>query len=150
SPGAAHAEGDMRGQTRRTLLGAAASAFADPPALAQSNRRRNGVYERAIVIDALGSPGGSDPSNTDPNAPLSARDIADIRASGSTAVNLTIGAVGNDPASFEQTMDSLSWCEREIDAHPDVFLRIRSGADLQRAKTTGRLGIIYGLQDSYP
>ena len=145
----------MLGQTRRTLLGAAASSLAAgsivaPLANAQSNRRRNGVYERAIVIDALGGPGGSDPRNTDPNAPLSARDIADIRASGLTAVNVTIGAVGNDPASFEQTMAALSWCEREIDAHPDVFVRVRSGADLQRAKATNRLGIIYGLQDSYP
>lgn len=140
----------MQAQTRRTLLGAVASSLVAAPAFAQSNTRRNATYDRAIVIDALGGPGGSDPSNTDPNAPLNARDIADVRGSGVTAVNLTISSVGNDPSSFEQTMAAVSWCEREIDAHPDVFVRVRTGADLQLAKRTHRLGIIYGFQDTYP
>jgi membrane dipeptidase len=140
----------MAGHTRRLLLGAAASSVLASPVWAQSSRRGNAIYDRAIVIDALGSPGGSDPSNDDPDAGFTQRDIADIRASGVTALNLTIGAVGNTPMSFEQTMTFLAWCEREIDAHPDVFMRIRSGADLQIAKRTGRLGIIYGFQDTYP
>ncbi len=37
-----------------------------------------------------------------------------------------------------------------IDAHPDLLLRIRSAADLARAKESRRLGIIYGFQDATP
>jgi len=139
----------MQGQTRRALLGAGASALIAAPAFAQSNSRRNTTYERAIVIDALGGPGGADPANTDPNAPLSARDIADVRASGVTAVNLTVSSVGNDPNAFEQTLAAIAYAERELDNHPDIFMKIRTGADLQVAKRTGRLGLIYGFQDTY-
>lgn len=53
----------MQNQTRRVLLGAVASALADAPAFAQT-ARRNVIYERAIVIDALGGPG--DTQRTDP------------------------------------------------------------------------------------
>jgi membrane dipeptidase len=139
----------MQGQTRRALLGAGASALIAAPAFAQSNGHRNATYEHAIVIDALGGPGGADPSVTDPNAPLSARDIADVRASGVTAVNLTVSSVGNDPNAFEQTLAAIAYAERELDNHPDVFMKIRTGADLQVAKRAGRLGLIYGFQDTY-
>jgi membrane dipeptidase len=138
----------MQGQTRRALLSAGASALIVAPAFAQSNTRRNATYEHAIVIDALGGPGGSDPA-ADPNAPLSARDIADVRASGVTALNLTVSSVSNDPNAFEQTLAAIAYAERELDDHPDVFMRVRTGADLQVAKRTRRLGLIYGFQDTY-
>ena len=137
----------MQHHTRRVLLGAVASSLVVGPVWAQT--RRNAAYERAIVIDALGGPGGSSSTNDDPNAGFSAQDIADVRASGLTAVNLTISSVGNDPNAFEQTMEAVAWYEREIAAHPDVFLKIRTGADLALAKRTRRLGIIYGFQDTY-
>lgn len=139
----------MQSQTRRALLGAATLSLVAAPAFAQSNARRSAAYERAIVIDALGGPGGSDPSNEDSNAPLNARDLADARGSGLTAVNVTVSGIGNDPNAFEETVGAIAWCEREIAAHPDIFLKIRTGADLQLAKRTGRLGIIYGFQDTY-
>src|SRR6185295_2786018 len=42
-------------------------------------------YDKAVVVDALGSPGGSGTGEGD--AGLSAAEIADVRASGVTAVN---------------------------------------------------------------
>ncbi len=139
----------MGAHTRRTLLATVAASLVAAPALSQQNTRRNATYQNAIVIDALGGPGGSDPTVTDPNAPLSAQDIADARASGLTAVNLTVSSVGNDPNAFEQTLANIASAERELDDHPDVFMKIRTGADLQVAKRTGRLGLIYGFQDTY-
>jgi membrane dipeptidase len=105
-------------------------------------------YDKALVIDALGSPGGS--SSGEGDTPLSAADIADLRASGVTAVNLTVGAVGGGPEVFADTFERIGYWEREIDAHPDVLLKVRSAADLDRAKASGRLGIIYGFQDATP
>ena len=100
-------------------------------------------YDKAIVIDALGGPGGGD-------GPLTAAQIADIRSSGLTAVNLTVGALGSGADVFEQTFKTIGLWEREIDAHPDVLMRIKSAADLERAKESRRLGLIYGFQDATP
>ncbi len=139
----------MANHTRRSLLiGASAAAAMAGQALAQQRPPRSNAYRRAIVIDALGGPGGSDP-NAEPLAPLTAQDIADVRASGMTATNLTVSAVGNSATAFEETLASIAWCEREIAAHPDVFMKVQSGADLRRAKESGRLGLIYGFQDTY-
>ena len=101
-------------------------------------------YEKAILIDALGGPGGGG------DGPLSAAELADVRASGLTAVNLTVGALGSGADVFEQTFKSIGYWEREIDAHPDVLMRIKSAADLERAKASRRLGIVYGFQDATP
>jgi membrane dipeptidase len=100
-------------------------------------------YDKAMVIDALGSPGDGD-------VPFSAAAVADIRASGVTALNLTVGALGSGEDAFEQTFKYIGLWEREIDAHPDLLLRIRTGADLETARASRRLGIIYGFQDATP
>jgi len=105
-------------------------------------------YDKALVVDALGSPGGSATGTND--APLSAAEIADLRASGVTAVNLTVGSVGGGPEVFADTFERIGFWEREIDAHPDFLVKIKSAADLDRAKSSGRLGIIYGFQDATP
>ena len=101
-------------------------------------------YDKATLIDALGGPGGSGDGS------LTAAQIADIRSSGLTAVNLTVGALGSGADVFEQTFKTIGAWEREIDAHPDVLMRIKSAADLARAKESRRLGIIYGFQDATP
>lgn len=105
-------------------------------------------YDKALVVDALGSPGGSATGEND--APLSAAEIAVLRASGVTAVNLTVGSVGGGPEVFADTFERIGFWEREIDAHPDFLMKVRSAADLDRAKSSGRLGIIYGFQDGTP
>jgi membrane dipeptidase len=38
--------------------------------------------------------------------------------------------------------------ERELAAHPDVLLKVRTAKDLALAKTTRRMGVIYGCQDT--
>ncbi|HEV3119357.1 MAG TPA: membrane dipeptidase, partial [Gemmataceae bacterium] len=38
--------------------------------------------------------------------------------------------------------------EHELTAHPDVFLKVLSAKDLNEAKSSGRLGLIFGFQDT--
>jgi membrane dipeptidase len=128
-------------------VGLAAAEGATVGATGESGAHWAG-YDKAIVIDALGAPGGTTTMMND--APLSAAEIADLRASGVTAVNLTVGSVGGGPDVFADTFERIGFWEREIDAHPDVLLKVKSAADLDRAKASGRLGIIYGFQDSTP
>jgi membrane dipeptidase len=105
-------------------------------------------YAKAVVIDALGGPGGSSTGPED--APLTAGEIADARASGLTAVNVTVSAVGVLAGAFDETIKQIGFWERELDAHPDALMRIGSAADLRAAKASGRLGLIYGFQDTLP
>ena len=104
-------------------------------------------YAKATVIDALGAPGGFDPDEAD-DAPLSAKWVADARASGVTAVNLTVNAVGNAPGAFDNTIKGIASVEHELTAHPDVFLKVLNAGHLAEAKVTNRMGLIFGCQDT--
>jgi len=143
---------------RRFLsLAASASAAALLPlpaarafgAAAPPSKPRWSGYEQAVVIDTLGSPGGTidDDSNQ-----LGAQDFDDMRKSGLTAVNLTVNSqgVGSYERGFEGTIGEIAYWNSQIAAHPDRLLQIRRSADLGDAKRTNRLGLIYGFQDATP
>ena len=132
---------------RRTFIGGAlaASAFGST---VRAKTPASSLYDRAIVIDALGGYGRFDPGQA--GSPIDQGSFADVRASGVTAINLTVSAVGNRPDSFETTVAQISRAERDLAAHPDVFLHVRKAADLKVAKASGRCGVIYGFQDSTP
>lgn len=104
------------------------------------------VYRDSIVIDGLGFPGGL---STDENAPLNQLEIEDVSESGLTAVNLTVGAVGTMAPlqAFEKIVRDISRWEQQIDIHTDVLARVRAPADITAARSAGRTGLIYGLQD---
>jgi membrane dipeptidase len=134
--------------TRREAIawmGAAAAATGWKSALAGNDSASR--YAGAMVIDALGGPGVDDPSAAD-DAPLSAKALADAKASGVTAVNVTVNQVGNGPDRFEKTIDNIASVEFEIAAHPDRFLKVLRASDLTLAKSSGRMGLIFGFQDT--
>ncbi|MFN0025324.1 MAG: dipeptidase [Parvularculaceae bacterium] len=138
---------DHRLNRRHILIGGAA-AFAAAPGVAFAQAPR--LYERATVIDALGGPGGSKGDGEEPFERLTQRHLDDVKASGVSALHVTISDVGNKHDAFQNTIFQLSWFEREIDAHPDRFLRVRRASDIAAAKASGRTGIIYGFQDLTP
>ncbi|MBS0589656.1 MAG: membrane dipeptidase [Proteobacteria bacterium] len=123
--------------SRRAIAAAASSATGWPG------------YGDAIVIDTLGSPGGSidDDSNQ-----LGARDLEDVLKSGLTAVNLTVNStgVGSYERGFESTIDEIAYWNSQIAAHPERLLQVRRAADLAECKRSNRLGLIYGFQDATP
>lgn len=107
---------------------------------------RGSLYASAIVIDGLGFPGGAE---EDDDTSLGPASVADVAASGLTALHLTVGAVGTVPRleAFESVVRDVARWEREIESHPAVFARVRTAGDIERARTAGRTGLIYGLQD---
>ena len=135
---------------RREFLSTAVAAAlaASPIARAAAPKRAftEQTYAKAIVIDALGGPGGFEPDYTGPG--LSPKSVADARASGVTAVNLTVNSVGNGPRKFEETVAGIADAEKWLAQHRDYFMKVLTGADLTTAKTTGRMGFIYGFQDT--
>ena len=117
---------------RREFLSAAvAAALASAPlarAAAPQRAFSEQAYSKAVVIDALGGPGGFEPDT--PDNQLSAKALADVKASGVTAVNLTVNSVGNGPGKFEETVAGIAFAEKMIADHPDHFIKVLTGADL--------------------
>ena len=106
-------------------------------------------YQDAVVIDALASPIQFNIPQR--SFPLTRSDLESVKSSGITAVNLTVNRRGNSESnSFEATLSRIAQWEREIDAHPEVFSRVRSVADIRAAKQNATLGLIHGFQDTLP
>lgn len=99
-------------------------------------------YRRAIVIDALGGIGEA----TDGR--YSAKLLADLVASGVTALNETVSAIGNGPGKYQETLENIATFDALLAKHSDALMLIRNGADLSKAKASGRFGVIYGFQDT--
>src|SRR5262245_29157506 len=134
---------------REFLSTAVAAALAASPvarAAAPTKAFSEQAYAKAIVIDALGGPGGFEPDAKDDS--LSAKSLADVKASGVTAVNLTVNSVGNGPRKFEETVAGIAVAEQMIATSADHFMKVLTAADLKTAKTSGRMGFIYGFQDT--
>lgn len=104
-------------------------------------------YAAATVIDALGAPGGGTFGD---RVPLTAANLADVTAAGLTAVNVTVGGVGSYARDFEDALRNIAFWDGQIEAHPEVLMKIKGSADLAEAKKTGRCGLIYGFQDATP
>lgn len=68
-----------------------------------------------------------------------------IRESGVTAVKSTLGGASGN---FEETLSSIAGTEELIEKTPDLLLKVRVAADLDRARKDQKLGIIYSFESS--
>ena len=115
-------------------------------ARALAERNAYTAYERALVIDAMGTIGDPDPAATPESAP-SQRLLSDIRASGVTAVSMTL-SVGSNGDRLAKALQRIAVFDEKVAAAPDALMRVRKAADLATAKSSGRLGLIYNVQDT--
>lgn len=132
------------------MIGAAAAAV--PFAAAAARAPVRGKWRDAVIVNALGglsNPNVEDDGGTDPGRRrIDARTIADARASGLNAVNVTMGYVSGGMEPFEHSVRSIADWDRLIREHPADLTKIRTAQDIVRAKATGRIGIIYGFQNA--
>ena len=113
---------------------------------------------RMLVINALG--GLDDPNRelsddtakgtaTPTDAPdLDARVFADLKTSGLTAVNITVGYVSGPEDPVAYTLESLKGWRGVLDRHADALLLVRAAGDILEAKATGKVGVIFGFQNA--
>jgi membrane dipeptidase len=140
---------------RRRLLSAVALAAAPLSAGARA-RRSSSPARRPLIINALGDlmnpnlalarPYGKDDDSLVPD--FDARTIADARASGLTAVNVTLGYVFGDEDPYEYTIRTIAAWDRLVRERPHDLLKVDSAADLLRARNEGRIGVFYGFQNA--
>jgi membrane dipeptidase len=100
-----------------------------------------------MIIDSLGSL--DDPNTEDLDAPqaLSTRVVRDARASGLTALNLTLGYVHGPEDPFEFTVRDIVKWDRRIAENPATLRKVTSAQDVVSAQASGQLGVIYGFQN---
>jgi membrane dipeptidase len=131
---------------RRTLLGLGAAAFVFPAAaLARPAPPRD-----RLIVNALG--GFNNPNDRDDSAErstrLEPRVLADAHASGMAAVNVTLGYVAGDMDPYAFTIAEIARWDSKLLNHRADLARVLTAADIIRARREGRIGVIYGFQNS--
>ncbi|MBI1199192.1 MAG: peptidase M19 [Phenylobacterium sp.] len=128
--------------TRRTVLALSAAALA-APAVAAGPDPLAGL----TVINALGGLG-------DPNHPeasetvMTPRILADAHASGTTAVNCTVGYVFGPGEPFQQSVADVAKWQALVRANAADLMMVRTTADIARAKAEKKVGVILGFQNA--
>ena len=118
------------------------------PALANDAAARK---RRPLIIDALGGIDNTNLPFTRRDAEdfgIDARSMADAKASGLTAFNMTIGYVFGAGDPYEKSLADIRDWNAYIEKHADALLLVRKGADILRARDDGRIGVILGFQNA--
>ncbi|TFW20963.1 dipeptidase [Duganella callida] len=141
---------DRRSFLSAAIAAGAAMASAGWPALAATPDARG---LRPLIIDALG---GIDNINLpaavrdDPahDFGIDARAMADARASGLSAFNMTIGYVFGAGDPYEKTLADVQAWNAYIQRQSANLLLVRDAGDIRRAHREGRIGVILGFQNA--
>lgn len=135
-----------RRQTIRSLVLAPFAAAALPATAAPAWK----PYAQSMAIDGAG---GSLLGFIEPNDPAVPGELAAIRASGLTAVILTVAPQGRfwlDDDAIARAGKTLDRWHAIAAAHPDHLLIVRTMKDLRRAKAERKLGIVFTFQGTEP
>ncbi|HEX8233657.1 MAG TPA: membrane dipeptidase [Caulobacteraceae bacterium] len=121
----------------------ASRAFAAAPKTYSARATR--IVERSLVIDML-APVKLDFEPRAYALPFSAKDAADYRASGVTAIHNAVGIGG--PAAYEESLTFLAAWQGFVGRNGDLFSLIGRASDLDKAKAQRKVGVIMGLQNA--
>ncbi len=139
------------GATRRTVVTAAGAL-----AVASGAPTARAAGEAPIVINALGGLDNPNLGLTRPNGPpadtsrpdVDARALDEARASGLTAVNITLGYVAGPMDPYAYTLKTLEVWNAILRDHAAELVKVDTAADILRARDTGKVGVIYGFQNA--
>ncbi|ABQ69234.1 peptidase M19 [Rhizorhabdus wittichii DC-6] len=100
-----------------------------------------------IVVNALGGLGDPNDRGDGLVPRFSPRVLAEAHASGLTAVNITLGYVAGPADPFEASVRDIAATDRLVREHGRDLVKILTAADIRRARTEGKVGLIYGFQN---
>ncbi|MES2054948.1 MAG: membrane dipeptidase [Pseudomonadota bacterium] len=137
---------------RRSILAgagmAAAAMWLGPTALAatqQHSRRAIDIVGRSLVIDML-APLSLTNTPDSYALPLSPAQLEDYRASGITAFHNSVGF--NGPGAHAEVMAYFAAWSGFVGRDSDHFTLISLAEDLDRAKRSGKIAMIHGVQNA--
>jgi membrane dipeptidase len=102
------------------------------------------VHRESIVIDALA---GSLISPTPP--PVNGHDYIDVhRRAGVTAVNVCLASEPNYTPDLHTALQRINDNLAMLEAYSGRLVHVLSASDIERAKSEGKLGVIFGCQSA--
>lgn len=120
--------------SRRSFVAVAAMAMPSV-ACVQERNEAQALYARSVVVDGnLYMP----LSNT-----MTKVEVEAFKASGITAVKVSLGGFAN---GYAETLSELNVFDRALALYPEDFVQIRTVADINDAKRSGQLGVIYSFE----
>lgn len=138
--------GDVQRGRRRLLKGlGVAGAAACLPACTGTATPVQAGFDDALVIDALASPLGY---GREPGALMDDAELAQLMVSGLAALHVSAGPVGEEDGAWEATRAALQRWQREVRARPRQLLQVQAPGDVARARASGRVGLVLGMQDT--
>lgn len=140
-----------------SLTATVASALAAPRLRAGTDPHQR--WRGSLIVNALGGIGNPNADGGDDNPSglaegkrkrltVDARELADLRASGLTAVNCTLGYVAGPGDPYRRTVSEIAQYERLLQDYPAVFRKVLRAADIEQSRRDGRVGLIYGFQNT--
>jgi membrane dipeptidase len=69
------------------------------------------------------------------------------KQSGVDCVSWTVGPIHEKPYSLEGVQHNLAFLTYLLDNRSELFVKVVKASDIERSKKTGKIGIIYNLQD---
>ncbi|HYU96202.1 MAG TPA: membrane dipeptidase [Sphingomicrobium sp.] len=127
------------------MMTGAAATLAAGPALARKPAAAS-WYDKAIVIDALG--GMSDPYSPDDQLRLGDRAWTEMMGTGVTLLRDTVFPVGNVTDPWGDYQKDIAAKLNIFNANPDRLQRVRTAADILKAKREKKFAWLWGTQDS--
>jgi membrane dipeptidase len=128
----------------------AAGAKCLPRVFGETSAEQWPAYRRSLNIDGQGGSGVFYLQDNDPALP---RELQSIRDSGLTGLIVSPAPQGRfwlNDAAFERSRQALADWKSRVETHGDVFLHVKTAADLERAHIEHRLGIIFAFQGTEP
>ena len=140
-------------------VAAGARAVAGPAQTGADAHSGAPAWRDALIINALGDlddpnpalsekPGQRPAVQGSESAVLNSRAVNDALASGLTAINVTLGYVAGDMEPFEYTIAEIGVWDARLRANAAQFLKVYRVADILRAKSERKIGVIYGFQNA--
>ena len=141
--------------SRRVVIAALSAAALTARTHAAVGRTPVAPRRSPLIINALGDIADPNPDAVKQAAPPNSRDtgvdsrgLADARASGLTAVNVTLGYVSGDDDPYESSIRDIARWQGFVASNPRALRRVLTAGDIIEARATGQLGIIAGFQNT--
>ena len=148
---------DKHPSRRAFLASTAGIALAGASACMRSAADATQPQSDLFVVNMLGgirnpnaprSGGPSGALEAESRTSLDDRALADVLASGTAAVNVTIGYVAGPREPFESSIADISRWNRIVRTQPEALLKVWTAGDIERAAREGKVGIIQGFQNA--
>jgi len=136
---------------RTTAVGLASTLVPARAAAPETTTKPIPKMTRPLIIDALGGFANANITEAEEEGPtrgVDARSLADAKASGLSAVNLTIGFVAGKDEPFEYSIRDIAHWDTLLRRHAASLSKVLSVSDIRAARAQGKIGVICGFQNA--